>query len=222
MSELSKIILNDPIIEDIKNNPERLWSILQKEPPEEWLMTGVSEVDGSSYKYFPISTSEFLMDTIFSFWNDKVTFQEVSFPSPSSAVVTTTIDIEFLEKNIFIPRHKSGTASIIVIDNFYYDKSGKIKFREAGVKKPMKAYQLLRTATPLCFTEAKKNAIKNICPLFGRNINRDILEYVPRETSEENVKMKPDIVIIRKYENAIKAGDEKAIEDILNNYEIDA
>ena len=213
MSAITEVILNSQIIKDIEDNPEKLKMYLQKEPPEEWIMEGISELTGEKYKYLSIEVLEFLMDTIFNLWEDKVLSSDFVFTN-GSATVTVSVSIPY---NSFVS--KSGIASITVMDNFYYDKVGVMKFRDSKIKRPVRASELLRTATPLCFTEAKKNAIKNICNLFGRNLNRETLENVPRGTSEFQKEV-ADIIIIRKYENAVLNNDEKTIKEILNNYEL--
>lgn len=215
---INELILNSEVIKKIKDNPDNVWEYLNQEPPSEWVMEGLSETTGEVYKYLSISTLEFLMETVFTGFDDKIVHQSITSVG-NSIIVTMSVELIFTDKVRFITCKKSGTASVTVMDNFYFDKEGKIKFYNKGDKKPIKAAQLLRTATPLCFTEAKKNAIKNICNLFGRNLNRDILEYVPSLDQEEvREKIPADMIIKKKYENAVKKGDEKIIHEIESNY----
>lgn len=80
--------------------------------------------------------------------------------------------------------------------------------------------QQLTTVTPLSLTEAKKNAIKNIANLFGRNLNRNIIEALPVIQVEEKEKAEPDIIILKKYSNACEQGDEQTKKEIEDNYKI--
>lgn len=222
-ANIKEEILSSEILKKIKNEPKNLWNHLSTETPVEWTLDGVSELTGENYKYLSIDTLEFLMELIFhGNYGDKISFQSVSVQG-NTATVSISVEIRFMERAedleqvSFIEHHKSGTASITVMDNFYFDKEGKMKFYDKA-KRPIRAAQLLRTATPLCLTEARKNAMKNICNLFGRNLNREVLELVPQEAEKE--KAPADIIIMRQYENAIKNKDEKSIREIEAQYNI--
>ena len=221
-------ILSSEIIKKIKNEPEKFWQLLSTETPVEWTLDGVSEQTGEPYKYLSIDTLELLMELIFGGFEDTIIYQNVNLQG-NTGIVSISVQIEFTETKAYkddypsekilishIKHKKSGTASITVMDNFYF-KDGTMKFYERGAKKPLKAAQLLRTAVPLCLTEARKNAIKNICNLFGRNLNREeILPVI--QVGGEHEKVPADIIIMRKYENAVKKKDEKIIQEILDNY----
>ena len=209
-------ILSSDIIKKIKNEPDKLWQFLATETPVEWTLDGVSEQTGEPYKYLSIDTLELLMELIFGGFEDTIIYQNVNLQS-NTGIVSISVQIEFVEKNQEGTKHKkSGTASITVMDNFYF-KDNLMKFYDKRAKKPLKAAQLLRTAVPLCLTEARKNAIKNICNLFGRNLNREeVLPVIPVDGEHE--KVPADIIIMRKYENAISSKDEKTIAEIEEKY----
>lgn len=202
---------------EVKEDGQKLSYYLKQEPPKEWVLEGISEVTKEKYKYLPIHVLEFLLEEIFGGFNDEIISQNIFSNSDNSITVTTSVIIQFANTDGRFVYRKSGTASITVKNNFYY-KEGVIKFTSDS-KKMIWAQDFLKTATPLSFTEAKKNAIKNFCNLFGRNLNREILEFNQQDSSE-NGKIDADLVIKKKYENAISKKDFTTAQEIENNYNL--
>ena len=193
----------------------KAYGLMSMETPIEWTTLGTSDISGQQYRYLPIDVLEALMDRIFGYcgWNDES--ETFITQTNSSATVTTTVNVIY--GFVSIKRSKSGVASVYVEDNFHW-KDGKMILHTNS--KPIKAMQQLTTVTPLSLTEAKKNAIKNIANLFGRNLNRNIIEALPVIQVEEKEKAEPDIIILKKYSNACEQGDEQTKKEIEDNYKI--
>ena len=187
--------------------------------PIEWTTIGVSESTGQQYRYLPIDVLEALVERVFGHKFTETSSIETSIiHTNNSAVVTTRVRFEY-GFDLYSKKVNVGVASVYVEDNYHWE-NGKIKMHTIG-QKPTKALQMLTTATPLSLTEAKKNAIKNIANIFGRNLNRNVAEALPEVHSDvigDKTKPDPDVIILKKYKNACDSGDEKTKQEIENNY----
>lgn len=209
-------ILQHKIFNDIDmalsfNNYKNVWALLQTETPLEWCNTGVNETTKEQYYYLRIEVLEALVERIFGGYED-IKCETQFLHTPTSIAVTSTVIIGFAFNNEF-QKQKAGTATVVVSDNFYF-KDGQMKFYAPNTP-PLKAIEQLQTATPLSLTEARKNALKNICNLFSRNLNRkneDELPTIPFVKTEK--KITPDAIVKQKYKNALKKEDVKAIEEL--------
>lgn len=73
---------------------------------------------------------------------------------------------------------------------------------------------------------AKSMCVKNAASDAGRYLGRGLnVDSIPARATNgkgkrEAVKRKPDMLIMNKYMNAIKVGDQKTIDDLLENYDI--
>lgn len=63
-----------------------------------------------------------------------------------------------------------------------------------------------------------KNAVREIGVWFGLTLNLDIDDAEPE--GEVSMKAEPDIIILKKYGNAVKTGDDKTKKEIEENYNI--
>jgi hypothetical protein len=75
----------------------------------------------------------------------------------------------------------------------------------------------MRLNYPALKAQIFKNAVREIGVWFGQTLNLDTDDAEPEETS---IKAEPDIIILKKYDNAVKAKDEKTIKEIEENYNI--
>jgi hypothetical protein len=166
------------------NNYEKAFGLLDMPIPLEWTTLGTSEVTGQQYRYLPIDVLEALVERVFSRQFIETSSIETSITQTNnSAVVTTTVRFEY-GFDCYSKKVTVGVASVYIEDNFHW-KDGKMILHTNS--KPIKALQQLTTATPLSLTEAKKNAIKNIANIFGRNLNRNVVEALPVIEIEEPV-----------------------------------
>ena len=173
-------------------NYDKALGLLSMETPIEWTTLGTSEVNGQSYRYLPIEVLEAMMDRIFGYsqWYDESETNIIQ--TSNSATVTTTVKIYY---GCGTDCFKTGVASVYVEDNYHWENN-KIKMHTVG-QKPTKALQMLTTTTPLSLTEAKKNAIKNIANIFGRNLNRNVVEALPEIPNDTNASDEQDETTIR-------------------------
>lgn len=207
--EIKQQILASEVIANIKNNPDNFWNYLQEEPPLEWTLEGTSELTNEKYRYIPIDILEFLAETVFGGYADKIintTVQQID----KFIAITITVEVDYCVGK------KSGIATVVVENNYRFI-DGKLTLNK-GANKPIPAAFLLKTATPLCLTEARKNALKNICNLFGRNLNRNIEEDVLPIINIADEKVEADFIIKKKYLNAVTSGDEKTKKEIESQY----
>jgi len=213
-------ILKHPIFQQIDEaeTEQKKYELLSLETPIEWTVEGTSEVSGEKYRYLPINVLEALMDRVFGRHLLIDVESKIILTTLNSCVtVTTSVALGYgFSKSIILRRQ--GVASVTVEDNFYYDKDGRMHFKTPS-KKPVKAMQLLSTATPLSLSEARKNAIKNICPLFGRNLNRNIVEALPIVNTEEEVQEQDETTLrFNKAKLFIEGASTKEIAaELLNN-----
>jgi hypothetical protein len=75
----------------------------------------------------------------------------------------------------------------------------------------------MRLNYPLLKAQIFKNCVREIGPWFGETLNLEIDDTEPEELS---TKAEPDIIILKKYDNAVKSKDEKTMKEIEENYNI--
>lgn len=183
--------------------------ILLSEPPKELVIESVSDVTGDTYRQVPIEHLEAVMDILFpgSVTDFSVSVTEKECHADVRADVTVTFG------NFMTGRKWKGVSFDTVKDEAV------IRRKDDGTVYPaiIKYNELLKNRVPLAITEAKKMAIRNIANVFGRNLNRGeslLAEHVVFQ------KVEPDAVILKKYKNAKKKGDEKTVSEIESTYNV--
>jgi hypothetical protein len=206
-------ILKHDVFEKIHkvNIKTDVYKLMQMETPLEWTSEGINDVTGLKYRYLPIEVSEAIYQEIFGYGLRETILSPVITTINGFTTVTQTANYEYGLDNEF---KLSGTASITVCDNFYYDKAGAIHFRTTD-KRQIRSMELLVTATPLALTKCRQNFYRNIAPLFGRNLNRNTVEELPVIQTEE-----PPIPIDKETERMLKLIDTCTTLEDLYTYKI--
>lgn len=192
-----------PELKSLFAGSDDIWAVLEKEPPKE-IVFQTEGVNGLYY-YIPIETLESLMDVAFgvSGWSDEG--RTTITPMGDGAIISSEVTV-FYGNN-----RKYGNASEFISDQ---------SFIVDGEVRTVSWKKLINPSCRKVASDAKKAAIKSIAPLFGRNLNRCVSDELDSEVnvSENSEKVLPDIVILKKYEKAIKNGDTKTVEEIEKNY----
>lgn len=185
-----------------ENTKEERDKLFLTEPPRALVMEYISESE-EVYKDIPIQTLEAMMDYFFGALGSS---DEIKGASVYNNIVTATVRVHFSAGRV-----SEGIASGLAASQVVYYESEGVK-----MNKILSADAHLKTLVPEMVTLAKKNAIKRIANIFGRNLNRSM------EVGEVILKAKaePDQIILRKHKNALKKGDLKVVEEIEQNYNI--
>ena len=151
--------------------------------------------DGS--RYIPIQTLEILLDEYK--WSTKNFHYQVFKNGYSDICIAASLELEI---------NYTSTDGALLSRTFVGACSFSIKSIEPNT-------HFLATAKSECV----KNAASDIGVYFGRGLNSDI---VPVQTPQEKkvVKSKPDIKILKQFEEAVKKGDEATITMLTNIYDI--
>lgn len=159
--ELYKLIAEGNISKDY----EEAYGLLNDtEPPIEWFIKEVSELNGKEYYYMPIEFAEDLMREIFGWYEDiKIDTQIQNYNGVYA--VTTNLTIGFSFGNGDFQKQKCGTSTVVIKDT---------EITYQGNTKTVMAIEQLTLATPLSLVKARVNAIKNIASVFGKNVNRSM------------------------------------------------
>lgn len=200
----NKLIEISPFAEALTGEMKKE-DVLLIEPPAEIVIEQQSE-DGSFYKTIPIETLEAMMDLFFDGYDDKIESLEVE-KFDNHAIITVMVNISYGGGFMHSGSQRSGVAvnnveSVVGVNN--------------GQFTVVHYTMLLKTSAPLTVTDAKKNAIKSIANIFGRNLNRDTQILIDPRAVKKGAfkKIEPDVIILKKYENAKKNKDTKTIGEI--------
>lgn len=190
--------------------------LLLKEPPEEIVETTFNEVTGEEYKHIPIETLEAMLDYFFGVNGHSFQYK---FKINNNGLITVKGELNlgnFFGSGFYSCFWGSAVRTVKPKAIIVKDYTGE------NVPIILSADEQMRTALPLTVTEAKKNAIKNVANLFGRNLNRGeqkLSSGLKLAFPVGGNKMKPDTIIIQKYKVAEKQKDTNTLAELSALYD---